>query len=60
MNKTLLTLGLIVVIATLSILYVVLNIMAPYINIWIVIILAAFVLIFGFMLGIKFMSEMGT
>jgi hypothetical protein len=57
MHKTLLIIGLIIVVALLSILYVVLDVIAPLMSVWVVIILASFAVIFGFLVGIKYMSQ---
>jgi hypothetical protein len=57
MNKILLAIGMIVTISILSFFYFMKDLLAPYINMWVLLTLAAFALVFGFLVGIKFMSD---
>ena len=58
MHRTLLIIGLVIVVAVLSIIYAIMDIVAPAIGIWVIIIMASFAVIFGFLVGIKYMSAM--
>ncbi len=59
MHKAPLAIGLVIVLALLSIVYVLRDFITSSVSLWLLIILGAFALIFGLLLGIKFMSVLG-
>ena len=58
MNKLIFLLAIIILVALGVVFYVISEYFAPMISIWVLIFVASVVVVFGFILGIKFMSEL--
>jgi len=58
MNKLIFLLAIIILVASTAVFYVLSDYFAPMISIWVLIFVASVVVVFGFLLGIKFMSEL--
>lgn len=59
MHKAPLAIGLIILVALMSMLFILRDFIAPLMNMVFYIILGTFIVIFGFMLGIRYLSEIG-
>ena len=58
MNSMLLTMGLIITIAALVLVYFLSGYLAPALSEWAMILIGSIAVVFGFLLGIKFMSAL--
>jgi heme/copper-type cytochrome/quinol oxidase subunit 4 len=58
MNKMLLGLGFVIVLALFAVFYTVRDFLAPAFTLWVLIILGSFVVVFGFIAAIKLLSEL--
>jgi len=58
MNKMLLGLGFVIILALFSVFYAIRDFLAPAFSLWVLIVLGSFVVVFGFIAAIKLLSEL--